>query len=112
VSDTANRSVKMVFDVCVPAFNAATHWDKFAAALKAQSVRPDQVTVVDSESTDNTAELAEQAGFRVVRIARKDFGHGRTRQLDFVSGCRSVGIHDAGCGAGKCPIPCRAAATF
>ncbi len=69
------------FDVCIPTLNAAAQWREFLAALKAQSVQPQQVIVIDSESTDGTADLAEQAGFRTVRIARKDFGHGRTRQL-------------------------------
>jgi rhamnosyltransferase len=67
--------------VIVPTLNAAAHWGGFAAALKAQSARLDQVIVIDSESTDATVQLAEQEGFRVVRIARRDFGHGITRQL-------------------------------
>jgi rhamnosyltransferase len=73
------RAVK--FDICVPTLNAAMQWSDYLAALNAQSVQPERVLIIDSESTDNTAELAEEAGFRVVRIARKNFGHGKTRQL-------------------------------
>ena len=37
--------------------------------------------VVDSESTDQSAQLAKQSGFEVLHIAAKDFAHGTTRQL-------------------------------
>ncbi len=40
-----------------------------------------EVLVIDSGSTDGTAEAAEAAGFRVHRIAPEEFGHGRTRNL-------------------------------
>ncbi len=40
-----------------------------------------EVLVIDSGSRDGTTEAAEQAGFRVHRIAPEEFGHGRTRNL-------------------------------
>lgn len=40
-----------------------------------------EVLIIDSGSTDGTPERAESAGLRVHRIARKDFVHGRTRNL-------------------------------
>ncbi|MBI4541225.1 MAG: glycosyltransferase family 2 protein [Gemmatimonadetes bacterium] len=39
------------------------------------------VLVIDSGSTDGTADEAEHHGFRVHRIAPEEFGHGRTRNL-------------------------------
>jgi rhamnosyltransferase len=69
------------FDICVPTLNAAVQWGEYLTALNAQSCQPEGVVIIDSESTDGTAELAERAGFRVVRISRNDFGHGKTRQL-------------------------------
>lgn len=67
--------------ICIPALNASDIWENFAVALKQQAMLAPEIIVIDSASTDNTAELAELAGCRVVRIARKDFGHGKTRQL-------------------------------
>ena len=66
--------------VVVPTLNAAGDWAKFAPALLL-NVRPDQVLILDSCSTDGTAELARQSGFRVHQIARSDFNHGGTRQV-------------------------------
>ena len=42
---------------------------------------PDDVLVVDSCSTDQTAELARKAGFDVQVIFQKNFSHGGTRAM-------------------------------
>jgi rhamnosyltransferase len=39
------------------------------------------VLIIDSGSSDGTPEAAEAAGHRVHRIAKAEFGHGRTRNL-------------------------------
>jgi len=41
----------------------------------------DAVLIVDSASSDNTAELVRGAGFKLHTILRSDFDHGATRQL-------------------------------
>jgi rhamnosyltransferase len=41
----------------------------------------DEIIVVDSQSTDGTAELAAQLGAEVIAIERKDFDHGGTRDM-------------------------------
>ena len=69
------------FTICIPTLNASETWPSFSAALRDQTAKPDEVIVIDSESVDGTAELAARDGFRVERIARRDFRHGATRQL-------------------------------
>jgi rhamnosyltransferase len=66
--------------VIVPTRNAATDWTAFASALVA-NVEPPSVMIVDSSSTDGTAELAHTEGFRVYRVPLAEFNHGGTRQL-------------------------------
>jgi rhamnosyltransferase len=61
--------------------NARRHWPEFWAALQAQTLHPEEVIVVDSASTDGTAELARASGARVVHIERNNFRHGAARQL-------------------------------
>jgi rhamnosyltransferase len=69
-----------MFTVVVPVLNAAENWSSFAPALLA-CIRPQQVLIVDSESTDGTAELARAAGFQVCSVVRAEFNHGGTRQM-------------------------------
>lgn len=67
--------------VVVPTLNAGSLWQDWIAALKKQSVRVDNVLVIDSGSIDDTVKLALQAGFDLKEIKPKDFNHGKTRQL-------------------------------
>ena len=66
--------------VIVPTLNAAREWPLFASALLACAA-PEQVLIVDSESTDGTVDLAQAAGFQVCSILRAEFDHGATRQM-------------------------------
>lgn len=65
----------------IPTFNAAHEWQPLSEGIMRQSLRPDWIVVIDSSSSDRTAEHAERAGFTVIRIDRSEFGHGRTRQV-------------------------------
>lgn len=69
-----------MFIVIIPTLNASKDWPLFAPALNA-CVKPEQVLIVDSESTDGTVELAHAAGFQVVSVKRTEFNHGGTRQM-------------------------------
>ncbi|HEY1803789.1 MAG TPA: glycosyltransferase family 2 protein [Terracidiphilus sp.] len=64
----------------IPTLNAAGIWERLFRGIIRQSLRPDDVIVVDSSSSDGTADLAHTAGFRVIQIARNEFSHGGTRQ--------------------------------
>jgi rhamnosyltransferase len=64
----------------VPTLNAASQWSGFVNALL-KCARPEDVLVVDSSSSDSTADLARAEGFRVHVIERSQFSHGGTRQM-------------------------------
>jgi rhamnosyltransferase len=68
------------FYVVVPTLNAAKDWSQLTLPLL-ESISADRVLILDSSSTDQTANLANAAGFRVHVIPRSDFNHGGTRQL-------------------------------
>ena len=70
----------MKYVVIIPTLNAANDWARFARALSV-CIGPQSVLIIDSESTDGTADLARAAGFHVYTVARAEFNHGGTRQL-------------------------------
>lgn len=65
--------------VIIPTLNAEKELPALLEGLSAQTARPDEVIVIDSESGDRTVSIAEAAGARVMTVARKDFDHGKTR---------------------------------
>lgn len=70
----------MKIALIIPTLNAAPNWQAFVSGIRSQSLKPDDVIVIDSSSTDGTANHARASGFTVVEIARSAFSHGGTRQ--------------------------------
>lgn len=66
--------------VCIPTLDASTAWENLRASLQAQILQPSEVLVIDSSSSDGTAELATRDRSRVVVVSRAEFCHGGTRQ--------------------------------
>jgi glycosyltransferase involved in cell wall biosynthesis len=68
--------------VAIPVLNGAAYLDEVLSAVAAQRLDiPVEVLVVDSASTDGSAEIARRHGARVIEIERADFSHGGTRNL-------------------------------
>jgi rhamnosyltransferase len=65
----------------IPTFNAARYWQALSTEIRAQTLRPGRMIVIDSSSNDGTAELARRDGFEVVEISSRQFNHGGTRQM-------------------------------
>lgn len=77
MADTVRRS----FALIIPTLDAAWNLDRLLPALKRQTAVPDRIIILDSQSTDGTAELFREAGAEVVEIPRGSFDHGGTRQV-------------------------------
>jgi rhamnosyltransferase len=67
--------------VVIPIRNASSFAPEQISALKAQTLRPSRVIVIDSDSNDGSPDLFRKAGFEIVRIPRSSFDHGGTRNL-------------------------------
>lgn len=67
--------------VIIPTYNAGPEFALLTDSLIASGLQPQQILVLDSESKDQTRDLAAAAGFRVERIQPRDFRHGKSRQL-------------------------------
>lgn len=68
--------------VIIPTLNAEKELPALLKMLRDQTLPADEILVVDSESADRTVSAAEETeGVRVLPVKRKDFDHGRTRDL-------------------------------
>jgi rhamnosyltransferase len=76
----------------IPTLNAGARWILCLDAIKSQSMQPQRLLVVDSESIDRTTAIAHSAGFEIVRITRSQFNHGGTRQwaVEYLSDCNII----------------------
>ena len=64
----------------IPTLNAGKNFQKLLEQINRQDL-PCKKLIVDSESDDGTAELAKNFGFEVLKVERKNFHHGATRQF-------------------------------
>lgn len=68
--------------VVIPTLNAADVIDSLLDIIEAQSLQPLDILVVDSSSDDGTVgEVAKHPCVNLVRIDRKEFNHGSTRDM-------------------------------
>jgi rhamnosyltransferase len=71
-----------VISIVIPVKNGGSDLRRCLEAIRTQRAGDDvEVVVVDSGSTDGSAELAESLGARVHRIPPEEFNHGATRNL-------------------------------
>lgn len=66
--------------IIIPTWNAGGQFSELLGALIGQTV-PCEIIVIDSSSSDDTAEVARAYGARIILIDGKDFDHGGTRNL-------------------------------
>lgn len=75
-------SMKPEVSIIIPARNEAKNLSACLKAIKSQRThRRIEIIVIDSESEDDTADVAIANGARLIKIKRKEFDHGRTRNL-------------------------------
>ena len=63
----------------VPTWQGARYLPALAAALARQKVPAEPLLIIDSSSSDGTADLARSLGAQVEVIAKSAFNHGGTR---------------------------------
>lgn len=70
------------YTVIVPTLNAAGVLRRQLDAILGQSLPPEEIIVVDSQSRDGTGDLAAATpGVRVISVNREAFDHGGTRDM-------------------------------
>jgi rhamnosyltransferase len=68
----------MKVDLIIRSLNEAAHLERWFRLLHAQTLQPQQVIVVDNESTDRTWEVVNNNGARLVTIPRDEFTYPRS----------------------------------
>lgn len=76
-----NPTPSPAFSVVIRAFNEERHLPVLFEAMERQSVRPDEVILVDSGSTDGSVRIGNDYGARVLHIAKNDFSFGRSLNM-------------------------------
>lgn len=61
----------------IRAYNEGMHIGRLLKGLEQQTVRLDEVILVDSGSTDDTVAIAQAAGCKIVPISKNEFSFGR-----------------------------------
>ncbi|MDP1880080.1 MAG: glycosyltransferase [Parachlamydiaceae bacterium] len=72
--------MKHSIGIVIPTFQGIKHLSKSLPILLKSPIKP-RILIVDSSSTDGTAEYAASLGVEVISILQKDFNHGTTREL-------------------------------
>ena len=67
--------------IVIPTYNASQIFHALLDGLEIQTLKPTQIIVIDSESSDKTREIAESRNCKVITINRSKFDHGSTRNL-------------------------------
>ena len=67
--------------ILVPTYNAGPSFRALLDALGRQQLRPFEIIVVDSSSSDETLSIAKSQGVQTHRIAKQAFDHGGTRNF-------------------------------
>ncbi|KFI57308.1 glycosyl transferase family protein [Bifidobacterium cuniculi] len=66
----------------IPTLNAASMIADLLKALEDQTLKPDEIIVVDSSSNDQTQDIVcKHPDVKLIAIDRKDFNHGGTRDM-------------------------------
>lgn len=63
----------------IPVRNGGALFGECLEAIKAQTLQPDRLLMMDSCSTDDSAALAQSAGFEIENVPNGTFDHGGTR---------------------------------
>lgn len=68
--------------VIIPTLNSENSIFNLISCINLQSIKVDEIVVIDSMSDDGTVHIAKnQPNVRLMKVSRKDFDHGRTRDF-------------------------------
>lgn len=88
-----------MISLIIPTLNAECFMKSLLDDLMLQTIVPNEIIVVDSESTDKTVDICKNySKVKVIPVLRKDFDHGKTRDMALKQSSGDIVIfmtHDA-----------------
>lgn len=75
--DRTEKSITVI----IPTLNAKNEIEKLVNKLLKQSYPINEIIVIDSSSEDGTVKICNSLPVKLINIARKDFDHGKTRDI-------------------------------
>jgi rhamnosyltransferase len=69
------------FSIIVPTRNAGSFFDGLLNSLNNQSIKPYEIIIIDSSSTDSTISTAKKYSAKIQTIYPSEFDHGGTRNI-------------------------------
>lgn len=83
----------MTISVIIPTLNAEKDLSAILTALLNQTIKPDEIIIVDSASTDDTVKIARSfSNTKLIQITRNEFDHGKTRDMALKQSIGSIVI--------------------
>ena len=76
----------MTITIIIPALNEEKYIPQTLASIRNLDRQPDEIIVVDANSTDKTAQLAKAAGARIITVDRRSIGYSRQKGLEAATG--------------------------
>lgn len=61
--------------------NAGNNFENTLKGIFSQSYKDFEVIVIDSDSSDNTLDIAREYPVKIIKIKQEEFGHGKTRNF-------------------------------
>jgi glycosyltransferase involved in cell wall biosynthesis len=80
------ENMDMRISVVVPAYNAARFLPRCIQSVRAQTLKPDEIIVIDDGSTDNTSAVAAGLGAKVITLANGGVAAARNTGIRNASG--------------------------
>jgi len=73
--------VNLQVSVLIPTCNGGPLFERLLEMLDRQTLRPVEIIVADSQSSDRTPDICARFGARVIPVERRSFDHGGTRTM-------------------------------
>jgi rhamnosyltransferase len=80
VNPQLSEWLKVMISIIIPTYNASQYLSNLLESIKLQNIPKYEIIIIDSGSTDDTINIAESFGVRILCIRKSEFDHGGTRK--------------------------------